>query len=270
MSSHFPNLVENSKIGYPARKKLESLQCWPYSLCLTGKLEDVGQSPNVFRYRRVGDCVNTVRWNDDGTFLVSGGDNLQLSIWSGISHKLAANFPSPHTNNIFDAKFVPNTSDSKIVSCAADGRVYLLDINSPYNHVKTVDTQNSNFTELCSFDDMAVKIQFLPLDSNVFLTTAQSGEVALIDIRAPQDYKMIYSISGRCYGVAFDPFVPTQFALSSSSASVGLYDLRMVSNSNCFTENNGVVAKFCHEGKKEVKKIVKQKHKIYWKICKDI
>ena len=37
-----------------------------------------------------------------------------------------------HKANIFCAKFMPNTNSEKIVSCAADGSLYLTNINESF------------------------------------------------------------------------------------------------------------------------------------------
>lgn len=65
-------------------------------------------------------CVNTVRWNHNGTKIVSGSDDTTLGIWEINCHykmdsKLLSRFSTEHQSNIFHALFVPNTNDGTYI-----------------------------------------------------------------------------------------------------------------------------------------------------------
>ncbi len=66
-------------------------------------------------------CVNSVVWNESGSLLVSGSDDHRLVVTNPFSKKVLADVETAHRANIFSAKFLPATSDAKIVSCAGDG-----------------------------------------------------------------------------------------------------------------------------------------------------
>ena len=70
-------------------------------------------------------CVNTVAFDpDDGRLLVSGSDDLQIALWRWEERgPPAASWDSGHTNNVFQARFMPGSGKRALISCAADGQV---------------------------------------------------------------------------------------------------------------------------------------------------
>ncbi|KAK2998310.1 hypothetical protein RJ639_023417, partial [Escallonia herrerae] len=73
-------------------------------------------------------CVNSVSWNSKGSLLISGSDDTRINIWSYSSQKLLHSIETGHSANIFCTKFVPETSDERVVSGAADAQVRLFDL----------------------------------------------------------------------------------------------------------------------------------------------
>lgn len=66
-------------------------------------------------------CVNSVVWSQSGGLLLSGADDHRLVLTEPYSRRVVADIETAHRANIFSAKFLPGTGDSKIVSCAGDG-----------------------------------------------------------------------------------------------------------------------------------------------------
>ena len=73
-------------------------------------------------------CVNTLSWNKKGTLLLSGSDDHKLVITNPFNYKKVHEVHTSHRANIFSAKFLPETSDLKVVSCAGDGMILYTDI----------------------------------------------------------------------------------------------------------------------------------------------
>ena len=73
-------------------------------------------------------CVNTLSWNKKGTLLLSGSDDHKLIITNPFNYKKVHEVHTSHRANIFSAKFLPETSDLKVVSCAGDGMILYTDI----------------------------------------------------------------------------------------------------------------------------------------------
>jgi WD repeat-containing protein 42A len=67
--------------------------------------------------------VNTVGFNADGDTLISGSDDQMVMLWDWDTGAIKLQFPSGHSNNVFQARFMPYTNDQTIVTCAADGEV---------------------------------------------------------------------------------------------------------------------------------------------------
>lgn len=70
-------------------------------------------------------CVNTVSFNAAGDTLVSGSDDRRVILWNWETGNSKLCFQSGHHNNVFQAKIMPYTDDRSIVTCAADGQVYI-------------------------------------------------------------------------------------------------------------------------------------------------
>ena len=73
-------------------------------------------------------CVNTLSWNKRGTLLLSGSDDHKLIVTNPFNYKKVHEVHTSHRANIFSAKFLPETSDLKVVSCAGDGMILYTDL----------------------------------------------------------------------------------------------------------------------------------------------
>ena len=63
------------------------------------------------------------QWNETGQYILSGSDDHRLIITEPYTGKVRTDLMTSHRANIFSAKFLPGTSDRKIVSCAGDGNI---------------------------------------------------------------------------------------------------------------------------------------------------
>lgn len=68
-------------------------------------------------------CVNAIEFNSTGELLVSGSDDKQVKVWEWARQKLKFSYPSGHSNNIFQTRFMPFTDDRVIVTASADCQV---------------------------------------------------------------------------------------------------------------------------------------------------
>lgn len=74
-------------------------------------------------------CVNCLEWTSNGRFLASASDDYRVILWDPFKRKQVLNFLTPHHGNIFSVKFLPHTGDSEIATGAADGQIYVFDVN---------------------------------------------------------------------------------------------------------------------------------------------
>lgn len=120
------------------QRPVQGNSSWIKRLYLTKKLEE---------HRG---CVNTIQWNAEGNLLVTGSDDCKLvsfllsvgakllvltysrqNIWSaGPRYKLLRSLSTGHSRNIFCAKFVPFTGDTRLVSCGMDGEIRCSELNT--------------------------------------------------------------------------------------------------------------------------------------------
>lgn len=68
-------------------------------------------------------CVNTVSFNQAGDILISGSDDRMVMLWNWDAGRVKLSFHSGHKNNVFQAKMMPYSDDTSVVTCAADGQV---------------------------------------------------------------------------------------------------------------------------------------------------
>ncbi|KAI9336986.1 WD40-repeat-containing domain protein [Obelidium mucronatum] len=120
-------------------------------------------------------CVNTLAWNSQGSLLVSGSDDCTIKLWNPYSPEpLLESFESGHTSNIFSAKFLFASNDSKIVSCAANGRVRYLEV------ADSKPVVNGLF--MCH-SEMTYEVFPDPENPHVFFSCSDDGTVNQYDTR---------------------------------------------------------------------------------------
>ena len=119
-------------------------------------------------------CVNTVAWNQSGSLLLSGSDDHRLVLTNPYTQRRVHEVLTPHRANIFAAKFLPETGDNKIVSCAGDGTLLYTDI------LREEDTASCQFN--CHAGTVYDTIT-IPGDPNTFLSCGEDGTVRWFDLR---------------------------------------------------------------------------------------
>lgn len=93
--------------------------------------------------------MNCLEWNQAGTILASGSDDLRIILWDPFKQKQLQKIETKHRGNIFGVKFLPGTNDAFLASAAADRDIYVYDVNkniiineihSHLNRVKRIET----------------------------------------------------------------------------------------------------------------------------------
>lgn len=181
-------------------------------------------------------CVNCLEWNESGTLLASGSDDIQIILWDPFKHKKVHSIQSGHHGNIFSVKFMPKSNDRIIVSGAADFKIRVHDIGNSNGAGTTHET-----TMVCSCH--AGRVKRLAVAPNVpfmFWSAAEDGFILQYDLRTP------HHCSGGCNNVlinlinhigrnaeakciAINPLRPELLAVGANDPYVRLYDRRMIS-----------------------------------------
>ncbi|KAF9109916.1 hypothetical protein BGX27_006994 [Mortierella sp. AM989] len=129
-------------------------------------------------------CVNTIAWDETGEFLLTGSDDLRLNIYRPLDPKpLVHSIPSGHSANIFSAKYLTNSSASKIISCCADGTTRLTDVNRYVERSSLGD-----WMPIHKFDchrSMAMTYEVMPdiLNGHIFYDCSEDGRINRYDTR---------------------------------------------------------------------------------------
>ena len=76
-------------------------------------------------------CVNSLGWSQEGVLLASGSDDTKICVWNPLdkAKTLVSKIVSGHRANIFQSKFLPNSSNMKIVTTGRDGEVRLAQLD---------------------------------------------------------------------------------------------------------------------------------------------
>ncbi|KAJ3681922.1 hypothetical protein LUZ60_014495 [Juncus effusus] len=167
-------------------------------------------------------CVNTVSFNSDGRFLISGSDDKRvvLSDWDAGIVKLA--FDSGHSNNVFQARFMPFSEDRSLVTCAADGEVRL---------AKILESGKVETALLGVHEGRAHKLAIEPGSPYIFYSCGEDGVVQHFDLRSKTATKLFTCKNDQdrvvnLNAIAIDPTEPYHFAVGGTDEYARMYDIR--------------------------------------------
>ncbi|XP_062940426.1 DDB1- and CUL4-associated factor 8-like [Cynocephalus volans] len=182
-------------------------------------------------------CVNTVHFNQRGTWLVSSGDDMKVMVWDWARQQPVLDFESGHRNNVFQAKFLPNCGDSTLATCARDGQIRVAEL-SAIPHCK-------NTKCVAQHKGASHRFALEPDSPFKFRTSGEDGVVFTIDLRQGRPASKMVVTKGRgrkvgLYTICVNPANTYQFAVGGQDPFVRIYDQRKI-NEN---ENNGVLKKF--------------------------
>ncbi|CAL8575654.1 hypothetical protein XPA_001567 [Xanthoria parietina] len=157
-------------------------------------------------------CVNALSWSSSGRLLASGSDDQHLNIHSYQPESSTAQFAlnttvsTGHSANIFSVKFMPNSDDRTIVTCAGDSEVRVVDIENSgrttipsgttdsttmgaqlHNMYKGVQYLSHGDTNTRVYRSHADRVKRIVTESSpfLFLTCSEDGEVRQFDLRLP-------------------------------------------------------------------------------------
>ncbi|XP_036160129.1 DDB1- and CUL4-associated factor 8-like [Myotis myotis] len=183
-------------------------------------------------------CVNSVHFNQRGTWLASGSDDLTAIIWDWVRQRPVMAFNTGHRNNVFQAKFLPNCGDSTLATCARDGQVRVAQL--PAISLSRVSKRVAQHRGACH------KVALVPDSPVRFLTAGEDAVVFDIDLRQDHPASRVVVTKENesrvgLYAVFVNPANIYQFAVGGRDQFVRIYDQRKINE----TDNNGVLKKFC-------------------------
>uniref|UniRef100_A0A8D2DN90 DDB1- and CUL4-associated factor 8 n=1 Tax=Sciurus vulgaris TaxID=55149 RepID=A0A8D2DN90_SCIVU len=183
-------------------------------------------------------CVNTVHFNQQGTWLATGSDDLRVIVWDWIGKRPVLDFESGHKNNVFQAKFLPNCGDSILATCSRDGQIRVAELSAP--------TCGKNTKCVAKHKGASHKLALEPDSPFKFLTSGEDAVVYTIDLRQGQPASKVVVTKEKekkvgLYTIHVNPSNIYQFAVGGRDQFVRIYDQRKIDEN----DNNGVLKKFC-------------------------
>lgn len=183
-------------------------------------------------------CVNSVHFNQRGTWLASSSDDLTVIVWDWVRQRAVMAFNTGHRNNVFQAKFLPNCGDSTLATCARDGQVRIAQL--PAISLSRVSRRVAQHRGACH------KVALEPDSPVKFLTAGEDAVVFAVDLRqdSPASRVVVTKENERrvgLYAVFVNPANTYQFAVGGRDQFVRIYDQRKIHK----THNYGVLKKFC-------------------------
>ncbi|KAF8205010.1 WD repeat-containing protein [Pholiota molesta] len=188
----------------PTSSSVERLRRWNLSRALTRTLDRT----NVLEGHT--GCVNALSWAQDGSLLISGGDDTTVRLWNIDSSQLEQEYPfvcsavinTWHQANIFNAKMLPHSS--RIATAAGDSQIRVFDVKNALA-TSALGKEEASF----SFDQTRVAIIRCHHDSvkriatedspDLFLSVSEDGTVRQHDLRTPHNCR-----SGSCSAPLID------------------------------------------------------------------
>lgn len=169
-------------------------------------------------------CVNAVHFNQKGNLLASGSDDLNIVIWDWAKNIPLVTYDSGHRNNVFQAKFLPISGDTHIVSCARDGAVRIGELSSTGTCRST--------RKLASHKGAAHKLCLEPDSPHVFLSAGEDGLIYEIDVREDKPNKLLICKENNkkiaLYTIHTNPLDSYEFAVGGRDQYARIYDKRKI------------------------------------------
>ena len=180
-------------------------------------------------------CVNSVDWDEQGRFLLSGSDDTRIAIWDYHGADMSrpkAEIGTGHVQNIFSARFFPGGRRIATASGDSDVRIFDTETLTCTHHfecfgtrAKRVDfeTGNPNWVIACS-EDGTVRQWDLRVDRPCRDAEAACPRIVIDSRPTPAEF-MSLSVS---------PLLPNYFAVGGEEPVVRIYDRRHISGFNDF------------------------------------
>ena len=174
-------------------------------------------------------CVNAINFSPCGTLLASGSDDLNIVIWKWMEQRPLLTFDTKHTSNVFQARFMPESDNSVLISAARDGLVRA--------HILRSSGVLADSRRVALHKDSAHKLAVHRSLPNTFLSCGEDGLVQEIDLRTTGPNKLVHVRDNRAtkvplYTIQMNPERPDEFATAGKNRYAYIYDKRMTGDNS--------------------------------------
>lgn len=190
------------------------------------------------RYEKHSGCVNALHFNETGTLIASGSDDLQIVIYDWVKQKSFIEFDSGHRSNVFQSKFMPYTGDCHIVSCGRDGQVRLAQLS--------VTGTCKGTKKLAQHRGAAHKLALIQDSCHVFLSCGEDGVTYQVDLRQEKPIKLYTTKENgsfvALYSINCHPSNTFEHCVGGRDQFIRIYDTRNINKGN---NEGGLMKKLC-------------------------
>lgn len=193
-------------------------------------------------------CVNSVLFSETGEYIFTGSDDTRVNLYQSNSGSLIESFRTLHTQNVFYAKDLPCQSTMDyIVTCAADGKVSLMNIHTKnsrmlYRHtgrahrIALIPNEPMQFYScgedgVCCFYDLREKVfDLMPkgtFENEELIQTISRGNLPAFKINH-KNPKSPRNVS--IYSIGVNPSNNFEIAIAGMTPRISLFDIRVPTN----------------------------------------
>jgi len=189
-------------------------------------------------------CVNSLHFNQSGSKIASGSDDLNIIVWEWEKNRKMLQFNSGHKANVFQSKFMPG--DLLITSCSRDGQVRLAELS--------VTGALRSTKKLGQHKGPAHKMSLLPDCPFVVLSAGEDGQVLSVDIREQKPDKILLLKNEKdkkipIYSIHSSPSNGNWFCTSGRDQYVRIFDRRFLGRDG--RGPGGQVVRYCPDKLKD-------------------
>ena len=180
-------------------------------------------------------CVNSIEFNESGTLLLSGSDDLTLGVFETVHYEKLGRFRTAHDANIFSGVFVPGRNDSTVASCGLDGKTCLTVLETEHSRV------------LAQSHAIGSRVMFSPACENLLMVGVGDGSILSIDLRTntlQRCYLQSTAVTAiNCFCVS--PAHPYTVAIGTNTPYVHLVDIRLLRSTEALETNFAFLTMGC-------------------------
>ncbi|XP_064651323.1 DDB1- and CUL4-associated factor 8-like [Lineus longissimus] len=203
---------------------------------LTSNISLVQRLKLQYKMEKHDGCVNALHFNNTGTLLASGSDDLKVVVWDWARNKDHMVFESGHRSNVFQAKFMPYSGDCHIVTCARDGQVRLAELSLTGVCKAT--------KKLAQHKGAAHKLALQYDSPHEFLSCGEDAVTFQIDLRQEKANKLHLTKEGdrkiALYSIHSNPSNSYEFCVGGRDHYIRIYDKRKITD-----DGEATVKKYC-------------------------
>ncbi|KAK6640365.1 hypothetical protein RUM44_012058 [Polyplax serrata] len=215
-----PEII-NRQVGFSNKKQGSEL----FQHRMYGSLHSVQRLELMYKLKYHSGCVNSLNFNQTGTLLASGSDDLHICLWDWPLGKPLISFDSGHKSNVFQAKFLPLTGDTHLVTCARDGQIRLVELDG--------SGELRSKKKLGQHIGPAHKLAIQNETPHVFLSCGEDALVMSLDVRQPKPAKVLFvKEEGKkvsLYSINSNPLNSNEFVVCGRDVYLKVYDQRNTS-----------------------------------------